>query len=342
VRKRAFAALLIAVLGASSGCAESAPAAGAVASRVALRPAGGGLTDALIDSLDHVGDVAWDGSHLVLTDVRSHRLLQLSPGRGGMLQGRRGQGPAEFAFPLYADARGDRIIVGDQGNGRFQEFDRAGHLVRVINAPFPVRHFVIESDTTVLAALADSVWYLARLFPSGQWEPVARRPAVGVRGGVASNGRGDHLVAIADSGRIAVFDQALGQLQLYSAGGEYQGATSLPGDIASSLAQTGDEQRAVMEKRFGQVLSAPTIKDLAGDGRGHLLLLFSADTNVGVWLDLPRGRSAVLSTDAANGDDPFWSAVAGDVSGDSVVLVSRDGKVYVRELGNLGLSRGQK
>ena len=150
----------------------------------------------------------------------------------------------------------------DVGNGRFQEFDRTGTLRRVFNSPVPVRHFAIESDGTVLVALADRAWYLARVFEDGRWEPFAKRPAPTS----TANARGDHLVAT------------------------------------------------------------------PGDGAGHLLLLFSAGTTVGLWMDIPRSRTVLLTTDAANTDEPFWSASVGDVDGDTLVIVSHAGQVYRRRV----------
>ena len=70
-----------------------------------------------------------------------------------------------------------------------------------------------------------------------------------------------------------------------------------------------------------------------GDGAGHLLLLFSAGTTVGLWIDVPRSRSVLLTTDAANTDDPFWSASVGDVTGDTLVIVSHAGQLYRRRIG---------
>ena len=60
------------------------------------------------------------------------------------------------------------VRIGDLGNGRFQQFDRTGTLRRVFNATDSVRHFAIESDRTVLVALADSACYLARVFEDGR------------------------------------------------------------------------------------------------------------------------------------------------------------------------------
>jgi hypothetical protein len=297
--------------------------------RTSLQPTRGAVREPLVDSLDHIGDVAVADGVVVLTDVGAHRLLQFDGRGNGRLQGRRGQGPGEFAFPLFADARGGRIVVGDQGNGRFQQFDRRGALQRVFNAPVPVRHFAIESDSTVLVAVADSTWYLARVFEDGRWEPFARRPVPAA----AAAARGDQLVAMADERTVAVFDQGRALLLLYDTDGRAIRSTGLPDDLAAVLGVTGAEQQRVLSQRFGQVLSAPVIKDLAGDGAGHLLLLFSAGTTVGLWIDLPRGRTVVLTTDMANGDDPFWSAVAGDVVGDTLFLASRAGEVYRRDIG---------
>ena len=60
------------------------------------------------------------------------------------------------------------VGIGDLGNGRFQQFVRTGALRRVFNSSVPVRHFAIESDRTVLVALADSACYLARVFEDGR------------------------------------------------------------------------------------------------------------------------------------------------------------------------------
>lgn len=295
-----------------------------------LQPRLGAIQERFIDSLDHIGDVAIADRGVVLTDVGAHRLLQFNPQGRGRLQGRRGQGPGEFAFPLFVDARGGRVVVGDQGNGRFQQFDRTGVLQRVFNAPLPVRHFAIESDSTILMALADTAWYLARVFEDGRWEPFARRPAPTA----ASAVRGDHLVAMAGERTVAVFDQELAALRFYGANGDAVTGPVFPSDVAATLGVSSAEQQRVLSRRFGRVLSAPIIKDLAGDGAGHLLLLFSAGTTVGMWIDVPRNRTVSLTTDAADGDDPFWSAVAGDVVGDTLLLVSRAGQVYQRRVGS--------
>lgn len=155
------------------------------------------------------------------------------------------------------------VGIGDLGNGRFQQFVRTGALRRVFNSSVPVRHFAIESDGTVLVALADRAWYLARVFEDGRWEPFAKRPAPTS----TANARGDHLVAT------------------------------------------------------------------TGDGAGHLLLLFSAGTTVWLWMDIPRSRTVLLTTDAANTDEPFWSASVGDVVGDTLVIVSHAGQGYRRRVG---------
>ena len=297
--------------------------------QLSLQPKLGAVSESLIDSLVRIGDVAVDDGAMVLTDVGAHRLLQRDSKGHGRLQGQRGQGPGEFAFPLFVDTRGSRVVVGDQGNGRFQQFDRTGILTRVFNSPVPVRHFAIESDSTVLVALADSAWYLARVFEDGRWEPFARRPAPTS----ARTARGDHLVAMAGERLVAIFDQDRTVLHLYGADGSAVTRRVLPEDIATALGVTSTEQRRVLSQRFGQVLSAPVIKDLAGDGAGHLLLLFSAGTTVGLWIDVPRSRSVLLTTDAANTDDPFWSASVGDVAGENLVIVSHAGQLYRRRIG---------
>lgn len=310
----------------AAGCSpEPAPV-----ERSSLHPARGAMPERLIDSLDHIGDVAVADGAVVLTDVGAHRLLQFDAQGRGRLQGRRGQGPGEFAFPLFVDARGGRVVVGDQGNGRFQHVDRLGVLQRVFNAPVPVRHFTIESDSTILMALPDTAWYLARVFEDGRWEPFARRPAPST----VPLARGDHLVAMAGEGTVVIFDQADAALRYYGTDGSVVTGPAFPRELATTLGVTSAEQQRVLSKRFGQVLSAPVIKDLAGDGAGHLLLLFSAGTTVGVWIDVPRNRTVVLTTDAATRDDPFWSAVAGDVAGDTLFLVSRAGQLYRRRVGS--------
>ena len=309
----------------AAGCSHDAPPV----ERSSLHPRGGAVQERLIDSLDHIGDVAVTHHGVVLTDVGAHRLLQFGAQGHGRLQGRRGQGPGEFAFPLFVDARGGRVVVGDQGNGRFQQFDRGGVLQRVFNAPVSVRHFAIESDSTILVALADTTWYLARVFEDGRWEPFARRPAAPA----VPPARGDHLVAMAGERTIAVFDQDRASLHYYDTNGTTVAGPLVPQDVAAMLGASSTEQQRVLSRRFGHVLSAPVIKDLAGDGAGRLLLLFSAGTTVGMWIDVPQNRTVLLTTDAADRDDPFWSAVAGDVLGDTLLLVSRAGQVYRRRVG---------
>ncbi|WP_396216906.1 hypothetical protein [Gemmatimonas sp.] len=296
--------------------------------QVSLQPKLGALSESLVDSLGLIGDVAVEGGHLVVTDVKAHRLLQLDSIGSGRLQGRRGQGPGEFAFPLFVDARGSRVVVGDQGNGRFQQFNWAGALKRVFNSPVPVRHFAIESDSTLLVALADSAWYLARVFEDGRWEPFAKRPS----SAAARLARGDHLVAMAADRQVAVFDQDRAVLLIYDVNGNATIRSVLPEDITAALGASSSEQQRALSQRFGQLLSAPVIKDLAGDGAGHLLLLFSAGTTVGLWMDVPRDLRVLLTTDDADRDDPFWSAVAADVYGDSLVVTSSAGQVYKRRV----------
>jgi hypothetical protein len=252
----------------ADGCARDA----IPLERSSLQPTLGAIRERLIDSLDHIGDVAVADGAVVLTDVGAHRLLQFDPQGRARLQGRRGRGPGEFAFLLFVDARGGRVVVDDQGNGRFQQFDRTGVLQRVFNAPVPVRHFAIESDSTILVALADSTWYLARVFADGRWEPLARRPVPTA----SPTARGDHLVAMTGERTVAIFDQDRALLLLYGADGKAVTRTALPDSVAAMLGASSAEQQHVLWRRFGQVLSAPVIKDLAGDGAGHLLLLFSA------------------------------------------------------------------
>ncbi|MFN8861823.1 MAG: hypothetical protein ACK5ZR_16075, partial [Gemmatimonadaceae bacterium] len=145
--------------------------------------------------------------------------------------------------------------------------------------------------------------------------------------------RGDHLVAMTGERTVAIFDQDRALLLLYGADGKAVTRTALPDSVAAMLGASSAEQQRALSRRFGQVLSAPVIKDLAGDGAGHLLLLFSAGTTVGAWIDVPRSRTVMLTTDAADRDDPFWSAIAGDVVGDTLLLVSRAGQVYRRRVG---------
>jgi len=132
---------------------------------------------------------------------------------------------------------------------------------------------------------------------------------------------------------VAIFDQDRAVLLLYDADGSAVTRRVLPEDIATALGATNTEQRPVLSQRFGQVLSAPVINDLAGDGAGHLLLLFSAGTTVGRWIDIPHSRTVLLTTDAAKRDDPFWSTSVGDVVGDTLVIVSHAGQVYRRRVG---------
>jgi hypothetical protein len=132
--------------------------------------------------------------------------------------------------------------------------------------------------------------------------------------------------------QVAVFDQDRAVLLIYDVNGNATIRSVLPEDITAALGASSSEQQRALSQRFGQLLSAPVIKDLAGDGAGHLLLLFSAGTTVGLWMDVPRDLRVLLTTDDADRDDPFWSAVAADVYGDSLVVTSSAGQVYKRRV----------
>jgi hypothetical protein len=305
--------------------------------QVVLFPAGdtSKLSDGMIDSLAWPGDLVLLDSVLTLTDVRAHRFARIIPGRYGMLQGRRGQGPGEFNFPAFVDALGAMIAVGDQGNGRFQVFSERGILAASFNSPVPVHHFALESDTTVLVAIADSAKYLARVWFDGRWEPIASRPksSNGESGKTARpNVRYDHLVAMLAGGRFAVFDQNDGRLREYDSSGALIREHRLPEDLIKNMKLVRDEQLAVLGKRFGSVLTAPIAKDMAGDRRGHLLLLISAGKVGGLWLDLNRNRAISLEVGREGKGDPLWSATSGSVSGDSVAIASFDGTVRLKRV----------
>jgi hypothetical protein len=293
------------------------------------------LTDAVLDSVGYLGDVAFSGLGVSFTDVRDHRLVSLLPGRRSFRHGRRGSGPAEFLFPLYLDARPSLIVVGDQGNGRFQAFDENGHLLHSVTSPVPVRHFAVESDSTLLVALTDSTWYLARVHFDGRWEPVAARPRDRRNPGLSAtlaDVRGDQLVAMASESTFVVVDQTDGALREFDAKGRMLRVRLLPAGTTQQLEATRDEGVGILRKRFGTVLSAPLVKDLAGDRRGHLLLLFSAGIRGGLWIDVERGRGVMLLAAEEAAEDPLWSASSGDVSGDSIVIVSHGGDVRLRRI----------
>jgi len=293
------------------------------------------LHDRTIDSLTRIVDVVLHDSVLVLTDSRQRRIAQVIPGRTGTLQGRRGDGPGEFQFPLHSDALGDRVVIGDIGNSRFQFYNREGELTATFKSPVIIHHFALESDSTLLVAMADSVWYLARVNMRGDWQPVARRPVrhrTQRSEAPAALMRYDHLVAMLGHGSFAVFDQADGMLREYDAQGEMVRQRSLPTDLLQRLVQARDEDMKALSSRFGGVLTAPLVKELAGDHRGHLLLLMSAAPIGGLWLDVNRNQVVALTTDAPRRDDPLLSATAGTVSGDRIALASFDGSVRLRRL----------
>jgi len=293
------------------------------------------LHDRTIDSLTRIVDIVLHDSMLVLTDSRQRRIAQVVPGRTGMLQGRRGDGPGEFQFPLHSDALGDRVVIGDIGNSRFQFFNREGELTATLKSPVTIHHFALESDSTLLVAIADSVWYLARVNMRGEWQPVARRPVRQRTEGSeapAALMRYDHLVAMLGNGSFAVFDQTDGMLREYDARGEMLRQRSLPTNILKRLVQTRDEDMKALSSRFGGVLTAPLVKELAGDHRGHLLLLLSAAPIGGLWLDLNRNQAVALASDTPRRGDPLLSATAGSVSGDSIAITSFDGSVRIRRL----------
>lgn len=293
------------------------------------------IHDRTIDSLTRIVDIVLHDSSLVLTDSRQRRVAQVVPGRVGRLQGRRGDGPGEFQFPLHSDALGDRVVIGDIGNSRFQFFNREGELIATLKSPVTIHHFALESDSTLLVAIADSVWYLARVTMRGEWHPVARRPvrqhAKGSQAPAALM-RYDHLIAMLGNGSFVVFDQADGMLREYDARGEMLRQRSLPPDILKQLVQARDEDMKALSTRFGGVLTAPLVKELAGDHRGHVLLLLSASPIGGLWLDLNRNQAVSLATDAPRRGDPLLSATAGSVSGDSIAIASFDGSVRVRRI----------
>lgn len=81
--------------------------------------------------------------------------MQLIPGRFGRFQGRKGNGPGEFQFPLHSDALGDRVVIGDIGNSRFQFFNREGEFIATLESPVTIHHFALESDSTLLVAKAE-------------------------------------------------------------------------------------------------------------------------------------------------------------------------------------------
>lgn len=196
---RVFAIATLLVLPA---CTGEQPDVLRIDHQVTLFPASdsAALHDRTIDSLTRIVDVVLHDSVLVLTDSRQRRIAQVIPGRTGTLQGRRGDGPGEFRFPLHSDALGDRVVIGDIGNSRFQFYNRKGELTATLKSPVTIHHFALESDSTLLVAMADTVWYLARVTMRGDWQPVARRPVRrrrSPRAPVAADVRGAHWRPVA-------------------------------------------------------------------------------------------------------------------------------------------------
>lgn len=293
------------------------------------------LRDSVIDSIVRIGDIVLHDSVLTLTDARARRFVQLVPGRFGRIQGRKGNGPGEFQFPLYTDAYGSQSVVGDAGNSRFQFYGTDGQLTRILKSPVSVHHFALESDSTLLVAIADSMWYLARVNMRGEWQPVARRPIrrQAQTGTVPTpRVRHDQLVAMLDKGSFVVFDQNDGVLRQYDTAGNLSRERHLPPDILQRLLQARDEDMSALGGSFGGFLSAPIVKDLSGDRRGHLLMLMSARPVGALWIDFNQNRVVALTSNGEVRGDPLLSASVASVSGDTVAISAFDGSVRIRRI----------
>lgn len=293
------------------------------------------LRDGMIDSLVRIGDIVLHDSILTVTDARARRFVQLIPGRFGRIQGRKGNGPGEFQFPLHADALGSQTVIGDVGNSRFQFYGTEGQLTKILNSPVSIHHFALESDSTLLVAIADSTWYLARVNMRGEWQPVARRPfRQQIQTGTvpAPRVRHDHLVAMLDKGSFVILDQADGVLRQFDTAGNLSREHSLPPDILRRLIEARDDDMSALGSSFGGFVSAPLVKDLSGDRRGHVLMLLSARPIGALWIDFNRNRVVALTSDGQVRGDPLLSASVASVSGDSVAIPSFDGKVRIRRI----------
>jgi hypothetical protein len=334
-RKQAAAAVLGGLLLLVQACAAPADRSGTMSEAGALEP----FEQVAVGPVPSAGpqvelfrpiDLAMVGDSIYVVDNGNDHVVVLNRALEPLgVLGREGEGPGEYQQPVLVRRTARGVIIGDMGNSRFTEIDRAGAVLRTFPAPAGLQSFAVTDTGGVVIPSRDGTHHFTVVHGEttaerGQWpEDGAAREDAEARFAFEGGFR-EPRVAVTAGDTVHVLDEEEAILYKYSLTGERRLVRSVPVALRDARKASVQEMVGGLAKQGMEVLASPLSRGLWTMPDGRLLLIMPAGDTFALLIDPGTYAAQRIVMPADPALRPIFSGARAAVVEDSLLYLLRD------------------